>query len=66
MECESELLRAELRRVHALLAWTHNKQAEDALVRQIEEAEERLRKIGTRRMIASDAADSPLRHRCAA
>jgi hypothetical protein len=45
MECESELLRAELRRLHALLAWTHNKQAEDVVVRQIEEAEERLRKI---------------------
>jgi len=45
MGCESELLRAELRRLHALLAWTHNKQAEDVVVRQIEEAEERLRKI---------------------
>ena len=42
---ESERLRAELRRLYALLAWTQDEHAEDALVHRIEEAEERLQKI---------------------
>jgi hypothetical protein len=45
MDGESERLRAELRRLYALLAWTQDEHAEDALVRRIEEAEERLQKI---------------------
>ena len=45
MDGESERLRAELRRLYALLAWTQDEYAEDALVRRIEEAEERLQKI---------------------
>ena len=45
MEWESEKLRAELRQLYSLLAWTRDKQAEDALVRLIEGTEERLRKM---------------------
>ena len=39
------VLGTELRRLYALLAWTQDEHAEDALVRRIEEAEERLPKI---------------------
>jgi exonuclease VII small subunit len=42
---ESERLRAELRRLYALATWTRGKQAEAALMRLIEEAEQRLRKM---------------------
>jgi hypothetical protein len=42
---ESERLRAELRRLYALATWTRGKQAEAAVARQIEEAEERLREM---------------------
>jgi hypothetical protein len=42
---ESERLRAELGRLYALATWTRGKQAEAALMRLIEEADERLRKI---------------------
>jgi hypothetical protein len=45
METESETLRAELRRLHALLASTQDKQVAAELPRWVEETEDRLRSI---------------------
>jgi hypothetical protein len=42
---ESEKLRAELRQLNALLTWTRGKEDEAALLRLIDAAEERLRKL---------------------
>jgi hypothetical protein len=45
METEREKLRAELRRLNALLASRNDEKTEDDLLRRIEQTEERLRKI---------------------